>query len=75
MDKLREKQGRETFAMRRRDDIAAAMVAPQDIAPEGGSPIGALSGLRKHAPRIPEPGPVQPKHAPDTLRIYPGLPC
>ena len=54
MDKLREKQGRETFAMRRRDDIAAAMVAPQDIAPEGGSPIGALSGLRKHAPRIPE---------------------
>jgi len=39
MDKLREKQGRETFAMRRRDDIAAAMVAAEDIE--------LLSGLPK----------------------------
>jgi len=54
MDKLREKQGRETFAMRRRDDIAAAMVAQQASAPIGESPTGALAGLRKSAPRIPE---------------------
>lgn len=31
MDKLREKQGRETFALRKRQDIATAMLEPEDI--------------------------------------------
>jgi NADH-quinone oxidoreductase subunit B len=31
MDKLREKQGRETFAMRKRDNLATAMLEPEDI--------------------------------------------
>ncbi len=31
IDKLREKQGRETFAMRKRGELVAAMVTPEDI--------------------------------------------
>ena len=31
MDKLREKQGRETFAMRKRQELATAMLQPEDI--------------------------------------------
>jgi len=41
IDKLREKQGRETFAMRRRQELAEAMVGPEDIE--------SLESLRKKA--------------------------